>query len=109
LPLPLFALLSTAGKSWTPGKCNRTEQLKNSLTENRPSTPLPLPLFATPYTLFPTPCLAFSAQKTHVKPWKRPNSKIKIRKPNKRERLQAKNKSAKVGILVSPNPLKFKQ
>jgi hypothetical protein len=44
--------------------------------------------------------------KSHVKPWNHPNSKIKIAKPNKPNPLHAKNKSAKVGILVSLNSLK---
>ncbi|HWW96058.1 MAG TPA: hypothetical protein VNY74_00090 [Edaphobacter sp.] len=49
---------------------------------------------------------AFSAQKSHVKPWKRQNPAIKIGKPNKPNPLHAKNKSAKLGILVSLNSLK---
>jgi len=49
---------------------------------------------------------AVLAQKSHVKPRQRPKSTIKIAKPNKPERLQAKNKFAKVCILVSLNLLK---
>jgi hypothetical protein len=44
--------------------------------------------------------------KSHVKLSNHPNSKIKTPNPNKLNPLQTKNNSAKLGILVSLNPLK---
>src|SRR5713226_8715669 len=46
-------LLSSAGKSWTPGKSIGTEQLKNSLTE-KPTEHAFAVAFAR-YSLFPIP------------------------------------------------------